>query len=388
VGRAYSGLHRHPGDLVGEQAIIFFVRAAAAVVCLGFGIGACYAPSFPTGAPCDEVHPCPSTLVCTKAGTCETSEAAEPEEDASVGEPDAPPIDACVPTSEICDDGIDQDCSGADATCAANDVATMPVDVTNGGTFSGDLSLAADDYVQRGCGNVGGRELFYRVTITAPEVYYVDTFGSDFDTSVRVFAGKACDALDATSNPTTCDDDACGSDQSQFAFALPTGTSCIVVDQAAGATSGDLMLHVTRSRRTGTPLGNGAQTLSGDTCTSTNSGNPNIPCNDADNDAKDHAWYFTSCPGVNRRLDASTCVDVTMVHFDTVLYVHKSGTVADLVCRDDTSSCMARPDRDDGQPDGSVLTDINTTGPGLFWLVLDGYSTDACGGYRLDTNLD
>ncbi|MGE0399101.1 MAG: hypothetical protein AB7T06_20490 [Kofleriaceae bacterium] len=364
------------------------MRVAVAIVVI-VGVGACYAPSFPTGAPCDELHPCPSALVCTKAGTCETSESVEPDPDANIVDmPDAP-IDACVSMgAEVCDDGIDQDCDGLDSTCAANDVATNPVDVTNGGTFNGDLANATDTFAQRGCGDVGGRELFYKITLTAAEVYYIDTFGSDFDTSVRVYAGTPCNQLDATVTPTTCDDDACGTEQSQFAFPLPSGTSCIVVDQNAGSTDDDLTLHVTRSRRTGTPLGDGMQTLTGDTCTSTNSGNPNIPCNDADNDAKDVSWYFTSCPGVNRRLDASTCVDVTMVHFDTVLYVHKSGVQADLVCRDDSEPpCTPRPDRPD-HVDGTVLTNVNTTGPGLFWLVLDGFGMDACGGYRLDTNLD
>ncbi|MFN0247981.1 MAG: hypothetical protein ACKV2T_13915 [Kofleriaceae bacterium] len=363
------------------------MRVVVALVC-GVGLfGACYAPSFPTGAPCDEARPCPSALVCAKGGTCEASDQAET--DASVEDVDAapPPIDACVPSTDVCDDGIDQDCSGADATCAANDVAANAVDVTNGGTFSGDLDLANDNYVQRGCSNVGGHELFYRVTLTAPEVYYIDTFGSNFDTSVRVFAGKTCDSLDATANPTSCTDDACSTEQSQSAFALPAGTSCIVVDQNPGAADGDLTLHVTRSRRTGTPLGNGMQTLTGDTCMATNTGNPNIPCNSATNNAKDVSWYFTSCPGQNRKLDSSTCVDVTMVHFDTVLYVEKSGTPANLVCQDDSAGCLPRPDRPD-QADGSVLTDVNTTGPGLFWLILDAYEMDQCGGYRLDTNLD
>ena len=355
--------------------------------CLCIGVG-CYAPSFPTGAPCDDLHPCPSALVCTKAGTCETSDQIEPRVDAPLAEPDAPPIDACVASAEICDDGIDQDCNGADSTCAANDSAAMPVDVTAGGSFAGDLELAMDDYAERGCGTAGGRDLFYKVTLTKAEVYYIDTFGSTTDTTVRVFAGTPCNQLDAAANPSECSDDACGGAQSQLAYSLPAGTSCIVVDQNAGATAGGLTMRVTRSGRTGTPLDGGMQVLTGDTCTSTHTSNPNIPCNSSDNDARDVAWYFMSCPGVNRNLDATTCSDVTMVHFDTVLYVHKSGTAADLVCRDDTSSCPARPDREDGQPDGSVLTDVNTTGPGLFWLILDGYSVDACGGFRLDTNLD
>ncbi len=363
------------------------MRAAAALF-VWLGLGACYAPSFPTGAPCDEMRPCPSALICTKGGTCETSESMEPDEDASIEEPDAPPPDACVPSTEICDDGIDQDCSGADSTCAANDRPDDPVNITNGGTFNGDLMLAMDDYGEVGCGGTGGRDLFYDITITAPEVYYFDTFGSDFDTNLRVFPNRACDELTPGLTTLMCNDTSCGTDKSQLAFQLPSGTHCVVVDQHAAATTGALTLHVTRGRRTGTLLGNGMQTMTGDTCTATHVWNPTISCNDSDNNAKDVAWYFTSCPGVNRKLDASTCVDPSMVHFDTVLYAHKAGQQADLVCRDDSEPpCTARPDRPD-HVDGTVLNDVNTTGPGLFWLVLDAYGTNDCGGYRLDTNLD
>jgi len=47
---------------------------------------------------------------------------------------------------------------------------------------------------------------------------------------------------------------------------------------------------------------------------------------------------------------------------------------------------MARPDRNDGHPDGSILTGIPAKGPELFWLVVDGFGA-ACGTYQLDTNL-
>jgi hypothetical protein len=335
------------------------------------------------------MRPCPSALICTKGGTCQHEEDVEPPEDASIDEPDAPPIDACVPSTEICDDGIDQDCSGADSTCAANDQGDDPVDVTNGGTFTGNLLLAMDDYGEVGCGGTGGRDLFYDVTLDAPQVYYFDTFGSDFDTTIRVFPNKACDQLVPNSALLSCNNDACGGDTSQLAVQLPSGTSCIVIDEADDDdASGALTLHVTRGGRTGTALGGGMQTLTGDSCTSVSTSQPNIACNDPEPGAKDVAWYFTACPGVNRNLDASTCVDVTMVHFDTVLYVRKAGVQADLVCRDDSEqSCTARPDRPD-HIDGTVLTNVNTTGPGLFWLILDAFGTSSCGGYRLDTNLD
>ena len=34
--------------------------------------------------------------------------------------------------------------------------------------------------------------MFYTVHLTAPEVFYFDTFGSDFDTVIRILRGSAC----------------------------------------------------------------------------------------------------------------------------------------------------------------------------------------------------
>jgi len=36
------------------------------------------------------------------------------------------------------------------------------------------------------------RDVFYRVSVLTDETYYIDTFGSDFDTSIRVFHNISC----------------------------------------------------------------------------------------------------------------------------------------------------------------------------------------------------
>ena len=352
--------------------------------------GACYSPTFPTGAPCDEAHPCPSALVCTRLGTCQRTDG-DALDDAKPAVVDADltdaPIDACVPTAEVCDDGIDQDCNGQDQSCAANDRPSGAVDVSAGGTFAGDLLHANDDLPEPGCNGAGGVDVFYKVTLAAPEVVYFDTFGSTADTTVRVYPGTACTAIFNNSN-STCNTDQCNTKQSQIAVALPSGTSCVVVDGPAlpGFGAGTLSLEVMRAGRNGSPLGTGLQTKTGDTCTATDVTRGS--CGD-DAGAKDVAWYFLACPGQTRQLDATTCTDSANTHFDTVLLVRRGGAGGgEITCHDDDALCLARPERTD-HPDLSAFSDLNLTGSKLYWLVLDGYGpvTD-CGGYQLDTNLD
>lgn len=354
-------------------------------------VAACYSPSLPTGAPCDKEHGCPSPLICASAtSTCERTEVdareidAEQPTDAFVPPIDAPPLQGCTPMGfDTCNDGIDQDCDGADEICAANDLPAGAIDVTAGGMQSGDLNLARDNALQQGCGGTGGRDLFYQVTIGDPEVYYFDTFGSNFDTSVRVFPGVACTALGSTSTP-TCSNDACGGSSSQLALSLPAGSSCVVVDQNAGATQGALTLKVVRGGHAGEPLPAGPSTQTGDTCQASDVWRST--CNEMG--AKEEAYFFTVCPGTTAHVDASTCVDVTATHFDTAVYVRKTGTSmgATIACEDDSPTCVARPERPD-QPDGSVLDAVAVPGPGLFFLVVDGFNSFACGGYRMDVNL-
>lgn len=346
---------------------------------------ACYAPKVKPGSPCDDDHRCPTPLVCTQ-GSCELSEG-----EGEAPPPDSTPLPGCVPTGEdLCGDGIDQDCSGGDAICAANDLPAGAIDVTAGGMFTGDLLLARDNLPSRGCGGNGGRDVFYEITLAAPQVYYLDTFSSGLDTSVRVFGGIACAAVTSTQSPQACNDDACGTGESQLAVALPAGTSCLVVDRNGSGgqqpSKGGFQLHIVPGGRTGTRLPSGVSTQTGDTCGSTNGSEPTdlAACNSGR--AKDLAYFFTVCPGQTARLDASTCSNPAATHFDTQLYVRPVGGT-DVVCVDDTDTCAARPDRSDGHPDGSILTNVPAKGAGLFWLVVDGYDTSDCGGFQLDANL-
>ena len=238
--------------------------------------------------------------------------------------------------------------------------------------FTGDALLATDDVLANGCGGDGGRDLFFRVVLTAPQVYYFDTFGSSYDTVVRVYR-KSCAAVGTGAGAAACVDDACGGGQSQVAVSLPAGESCIVVDQRdAAQPTGDLALRVVRGGRDGLPLERGARTASGDTCSATNASEPlDQNCDGPGGGGKDHAYFFTTCPNETLRLDADTCPEPS---WDPVLYV-KRVNGDQLACNDDSCGWGAR------------LTNATISNSTLYFLFVDGFDSSFCGPYQLDTNL-
>jgi hypothetical protein len=326
------------------------------------------------GSPCDETHPCPAPLVCNEATI--RCELASTPIDAPVASDalDAYVQPGCVPVPEICGDGIDQDCNGGD--CPPNDTPGGAIDVTAGGNFTANLVFAADDSSRPAqgnfCGGVGGRDVFYKVHLTADETYYIDTFGSDFDTVIRVFDG-ACTGGQAPSG-THCRDNAllCNqSKQSQGVFDMVAGDNCIVVDQQSSAeTTGSLHMRVERGHRTGSPVARGTQMLTGDT---TNSADQSTgTCAAA---GKDDGYYFTACPGETLTLTATTCNAATL--WNTALYLR--GPLGQMACNNDDAACV-------GNAGGSTFT-RTVTDNHLFYLIIDSGIAGAVGPYELDTTI-
>jgi hypothetical protein len=299
----------------------------------------------------------------------------------------------CSPASQTCELVAVDAASVADTPAAPrdgsalvpppNDTGGGAIDISAGGTFISDLTNAHDDAPNIGCGSRGGRDVFYTITLAATEVVYFDTFGSSFATELRIYPGKACTSI--ANNP-VCNDAACSGAQSQLATQLPAGTSCIVIDQKADEATSALTFNVERGGRAGTRLATGIQTITGDSCASgTNTTSAPATCvTGDDNSAKELAYYFTVCPATTAHLDASTCADATQTHFDTVIYASQTGG-ASLACQDDDDTCLPRTERPDNA-DGSILRAVAMTGPGLFWVTVDGYDGQ-CGGYQLVTNL-
>jgi hypothetical protein len=338
---------------------------------------ACYSPSPHPGAPCPD-GVCPSPLECSPiTATCElptTTDAAPPGDDVMVDAPiDARLIDGCTPSPELCGDGIDQNCDGDDPVCVANDGAAGAIDITAGGTFTVNLSFAHDDVAANSCGMNGGRDVYYSINLSAPRVYYFDTFASNFDTVVRVYA-KPCAMVGTGANARACQNDSCAGTRSQLAVSLPAGQSCVIVDQVSGnETNGNVSLRVIAGARDGIPLPAGMQTLTGDTSGSTNIWDPvDVNCDGPGSDGRDLAYFFTLCPQQTLLLDAETC---NTAAFDTVLYI-RNGNTQQIACNDDACGNLH-----------SRLTNASISNGNFFWLVIDGFDPTFFGTYTLRTNL-
>jgi hypothetical protein len=250
-----------------------------------------------------------------------------------------------------------------------NDAPAGALDLSVGGTFVVDVVAANNDqdYVGVSCGSTGGRDVFYELTLPEEEVVYFDTFGSNFDTTLRVFAGT-CDSLGAWQ---ACYDDQCSVNQSQGARSLAAGTYCLVADQYSGAEpNGSLVLQVTRGGRTGSALT--TSPIIGNSCSGTNATTPSC----STSTAEDRGYFFTMCPSQVKSLSANTC---TGTAFDSVLYVRRPGG-ADMACNDDSFACGSLSSQ-------SSFSSAIVVGPGLFWLTVDGYQSQ-CGAFSLSYTLN
>lgn len=346
-------------------------RSGAALV-VALALAGCFSPHAAPGAPCSEDGACPSGLACIGA-VCVDPSTPPPDGpvDAAV---DAQLIDGCVPVPEICGNGIDEDCDGNDPPCPANDLPAGAIDITNGGMLTLGIAAAHSDDTGHGCSPSGGRDVFYKVNLAAPTVFYVDTFNSNFDTVIRMYPGKSCTQIGSSS--ATCSNDACGGSHSQVAAQLPAGTSCIVIAQHdSDETMGGITMRAINTGHTGTALNfNGGTTAMSATSTTCGLTNTIDTMCTADAGSPGIEYYFMTCPG-SHKVDLSDC-DAT---WDSVIYLADSMD-KQLTCNDDsdmTVACAA------SSANNSYISAASANGPGIYWAGIAGYTSNDCGSFTL-----
>jgi hypothetical protein len=217
------------------------------------------------------------------------------------------------------------------------------------------------------CGSAGGRDLFYQLTLPGDEVVYIDTYGprhSNFVPVLSVRQGRCTD----TSAELACERATCSDGETQLVLQLAAGDYCLIVDQEDGEVeNGHLELRVVRTGRTGTRITTGPSGHAGDTCDNGDQSEP--AC--AGSGAPDAGYYFLFC-NQEFNVTASTCMAAT---FESVVSFREGSALGpDLRCGDQ-GSCP-----------GPMVQYLHR-GPGLFWLIVDGAATGACGPYTLSVDV-
>ena len=281
----------------------------------------------------------------------------------------------CGSCNNACDEG--QYCSEGQCvygTCNG-DICSDAIDVSQGGRYTGSNECAANDAVSNNYGG-RGKDLFFKFTINEVSDVFISTIGSSFDTVLYV--GNTCGGDNLGGN-----DDSNGTFQSIVTLRnLYPGTYYITLDGYSSYSVGDYVLdvYITPSSIDGDKCGrpqfidiNNTDQVSGNTCPwfAPDARDDTFPGCSFGTGGKDIVYYFVLTSTTD--ITFSTCND--QVSWDTVLYIRE-------ICNDVTTEVECN---DDAGGECELKSTLNVTlDRGLYFLWLDGYNDQNCGGYRID----
>jgi cysteine-rich repeat protein len=283
----------------------------------------------------------------------------------------------CCASSETCGNGCDDDCNGLDDDgCTgppANDTCSSPLDISAGGSFTGNTDLATNDSAgTSGC--IGyGPDVYFTFTLTSPSDVFISTWGSSYDTVLRV--SSTCDGSDLV-----CEDDTntfgSGMWQEDVKLnVLPAGTYYIALDGFYSYSHGDYRLDFYTSigtapgNRCSDPLPLNSPSESG----TTSSMLDNFTSSCGGGTGSDHVYFLY--------VDATTTGSLTTCNsptdYDTVLAVRDvcNDVTTEIACNDSAPVCMVTT------PGAATISRSWT--PGLYYVVIDSASTGG-GHYQID----
>ncbi len=243
-----------------------------------------------------------------------------------------------------------------------NDTCAGAIDVGAGGVFTGTTLGAANDY-SGGCGDVGGADVVYALTLTGGSDVFITTVGSAFDTVLYLVRDSCAGSMIA------CTDD--------YRAPLSTGSILIRDNQGAGvyyivadgktaAARGDYRLEVSvtpnddEGDRCGQPFEFGPGAFPMQECDATN-GSGNEYSGSCGGDNRDEIYYVVIPVAGSRTF--TTCHPTT--NFNTVLYLRSAcaDSGSQIGCNNDDGVCPSASNR-------STFTASLT--PGIYYLFVDG----------------
>lgn len=222
------------------------------------------------------------------------------------------------------------------------------------------LSTAGEDHkFDLPCGQGGGPDLVLKFSLLQWEMVYADTFGANWNTVLHI--SKTCPPGQDLGNPDgglpACNDDGCGTGQSQVAELLPNNRYYLYVSGANGE-SGPVTLHFQHALAgsgPASPLPAGTGSVSG----TTGEGLP--PSGDCQMPGPADTYWWTTCPDyAGGAFSASTC---TGTSFDTVLSLQVPRTDS-LSCVNDTDACGRQSSLKTTVPPGAGLNVLSLGGGG------------------------
>jgi hypothetical protein len=221
------------------------------------------------------------------------------------------------------------------------------------------------------CAPAGGADVFYQFSVSKPVLVYADTFGANFNT-VLFLLTSACVpiAQSTTGGDAVCNDDGCGSQQSQVVALLNPGNYRLGLS-GVGAAEGAATIHfeyAIAASGTESPLPQGTTVQSGTTTGS--SGNIDDMSPSCIAAGPENGYWWTSCPSdPGGELNASTCGSAQT--WETVLETEIPES-APYACTLDT--CF---------PDTTISATV-PMGAGLRVLLVDGQAGTDQGAYSMN----
>ena len=268
---------------------------------------------------------------------------------------------------------------GSGTFCRAGACVTPPANDTVAGATVIDLSrpsqlLSANTtnarhHVNGSCSCTNGttnNDVFFRFTLTNPEVVYADTIGATWDTALSILTstGGTISAAGIT-NGTTCNDDGglagCATGlQSQVFARLNPGTYLLQVTGCGSGAASVRFQHLPQgtddptflvagtNRSSGLGITIGTGRVTGTSCPSTS--------------PEDGYFWYTCQNFAGGTFTASTCGRAS---WDTILAQHSAGRAQERVCADDNCGGTSRQ---------STVTSTIPAGPGLHAVYVDGFN--------------